>query len=174
MAILGLPRDEFTQQQLEILHKNFSNKDHGKNHTPVVRIYFEKNKNSFLLTELFEHGNDLAFGLWEYRLDVKIDSSRKLNYTCVPNRGSIFGIGRISLGDLRKMALISDDNLLVDRNFEGKYPIVVYANVALEQQVLIYDVNKEIHEEFFSRHAQGENMNTSRTIGGLKSIYELK
>lgn len=62
----------FTQSQLELLSKNGSKENHGKNHVPVAILRVQKLGYTFFITERDTDDPDMFFGLLDYDTRLRI------------------------------------------------------------------------------------------------------
>ncbi len=112
-------KDLFTQEQREILKRNGADRNVDKDHVPVVKLFTPNASCTWLLTELDEEDDTLAFGLCD------------------------LGMGFPELGyvSLEEITCLKEQFIFVERDlhFKGHYPISVYARAASDQDEIVED-----------------------------------
>jgi hypothetical protein len=101
----------FTKPQLQKLLENGSEQQRDKHHIPVVKLFTPDANCTWLLTEIDPDHPNIAFGLCDLGMGFP-----ELGYIDLEELSTVRG--RLGLPIER------------DLHFEGKYPIMVYANAA--------------------------------------------
>ncbi|MES2479446.1 MAG: DUF2958 domain-containing protein [Bacteroidota bacterium] len=99
----------FTTEQLEQLKKNGANRD--QNHTPVVKLFTPDANATWLISEIDPDEPRLAFGLCDLGMGFP-------------------ELGYVDLNEIKSVRGTLGLPVERDLNFEGLYPMTVYADAA--------------------------------------------
>ncbi|WP_345948857.1 DUF2958 domain-containing protein [Mucilaginibacter sp. PAMB04274] len=109
----------FTQAQYEQLIKNGSDTSPDKDYPPVVRLFLTNTSMTWLISELDPDYPEIAFGLCDLGMGFP-------------------ELGLVSIAELEECQDFLH-RIVRDDNFEGKYPLSVYANAARKVRRIVID-----------------------------------
>lgn len=139
----------FSEEVRQALYKNHIEENHGKNHIPLVCLTVRKLGYKFLLTEIDSLKPEYGFGLYEYDTEL--------------------GIGYVHLPSLYISAENTEEPMLLNREFYGKYSLAVYAMVANKIGLVITDDSVSGYSEIFQQFTNETSCDPSLQIDSLAS-----
>lgn len=107
----------FTKTQIDQLLENGKSENQGQDHIPIARLFIKGTGATLLITEIRSENPLMVFGLWYFSNDF-----------CK--------MSHVNLDSITKMAAELDHEFKFSPQFQGKYPISVYAKAIKRRRMI--------------------------------------
>jgi len=140
----------FSPTQLEQFYKHDAQHRY-LNYPPVAYVSIRKLGYRFLINSLSREKPEEAFGLCDYDTKISIED--------------------FNLKALMEIAKQEDDTLECYKQFYPKYPLAVYAMVAVQVGVIVIEDTLDPYKDIFENFASESNRNERLSLKKLKPTF---